>query len=192
MGKRIIEKSISFNDLLNKKMLFTQRVRTVSSAISVLAFLEAAVAISFSNPFAGLFDTESSGTDNEVPYCVRTKPTPEGADVFNFLLVSDYAGVSYFTIDPHRSGPITDFKAKKRLVAGAPELPGGYAGAVAACCNFLYVAVSPPSDADADGVGPSVKPQLLQYTLAVGEDLDSVNSTTLASSLSAVNYVVRT
>ncbi|CAD7970181.1 unnamed protein product [Amoebophrya sp. A25] len=148
-------------------------------------------AFSFPNmPWTGLFDAEASGTTNRVPYCVGANPHGHrgtGGDVFSFVLVSDYAGVSYFTVDPHRSGPITDFNQKKRLVTGAPELPGGYAGAVAACCNFLYVAMAPPSEAFAHGSGPTVKPQLLQYTLAVGEDLENVNSTaTLASSLAAV------
>merc|ERR1719223_223002 len=96
---------------------------------------------------------------NQQPRCLK-----QGDDVTdveakrqNFLIVSDSTGVHYFAFaeeGAHELGP------KLPLVEGSAEIPVGWAGSVAVCCQMLYVTVQPP-----EGYEGEEKGKILQYKL---------------------------
>ncbi|CAD7944639.1 unnamed protein product [Amoebophrya sp. A120] len=121
-----------------------------------------------------LGENEETDAVNDKPFCVAANPV-NGRDLYRFLLVSDYSGVSYFQVDPKQSEAITDGDNKHALIHGSPAVPGGYSSSIAVCCNQLYVAVVPPTPDDPTATASVLreKPKILQFSLVVQADEDS-------------------
>eukprot|EP00392_Amoebophrya_sp_AT5.2_P003297 g3302.t1 len=141
-------------------------------------------------------DTSDSG-QNVKPFCVATNPS-SGRALHQFLLVSDYSGVSYFDVDPWQSEPITDVGRKTPLIVGSQFVPGGYADAVAACCNQLYVAVNPPASEGTNSAEGGRKgcasstPRVLQFGYVVEETTAASGSRRPTARLSVLDQNPKT